>query len=83
MGQLVSPAPEFICQMTRKLTIKRYKYTTIFVDQPSKIGYIYLQKTNIAIETLEAKVAFQQHNMDKCVVIKAYHADNTIFKSNE
>ena len=69
--------------MTRKLTIKRYKYTTIFVDQASKIGYVYLQKKNTAIENIEAKVSFQQHNMDKGVVIKAYHVDNTIFKSNQ
>ena len=33
VDQLVSPVPGFIAHMTGKLTTKRYKYATIFVDQ--------------------------------------------------
>jgi hypothetical protein len=45
--------------MTGKLTKKRYKYATVFVDQGSKLGYVYFQKTSTAKETLKAKAAFQ------------------------
>ena len=34
-------------------------------------------------ETLEAKQAYQQHSLDKGVIIRAYHADNGIFKAND
>ena len=68
--------------MVGRLTTERYKYTTVFVDQASRIGYIYIQKTNKALETLEAKAAFKQHSLDKGVIIKYYHADNSVFKAN-
>ena len=42
VDQLVSPVPGFIAQMTGKLTVKRYKYATVFVDQASKVGYVHL-----------------------------------------
>ena len=66
-----------------RLSTKRYKYATLFVDQVSRLGYIYLQKTNSALETLEAKVDFRQQILDWGVIIKAYHADNGIFKEND
>ena len=65
VDQLVSPTPGLIAQMTGKLTSKRYKYATIFVDQASKLGYVYLQKTATVEETLEAKQSFQQYSLDK------------------
>jgi hypothetical protein len=34
-------------------------------------------------ETLEAKAAFQQYASDKHITIKAYHADNGIFRANK
>ena len=46
VDQLVSPAPGIIDQMTDRLATKRYKYVTVFANQASKLGYIYLQKTN-------------------------------------
>ena len=41
------------------LTRQRYKYTTVFVDQASRMGFVYLQKTCSAEETIEAKRAFE------------------------
>ena len=69
--------------MVGHLTTKRCKYATVFVDQASRLGYIYLQKTNIALETLEAKSTFQQHNLDKGVIIKANYANNGVFKATD
>ena len=41
-----------------------------------------MQKLNNALETLEVKKEFQKHIMDKGVLIKSYHTDNGIFRSN-
>ena len=83
VDQLVSPTPGLIARMTGKFTTKRYKYATVFVDQASKLGYVYLQKTATVEETLQAKKSFQQYSWDRGVKILAYHADNGIFRANE
>ena len=83
VDQLVSPTLGLVAQITGKLTHKRYKYATVFVDQASKMGYVYMQKTATCEETIEAKKAFEQHSLDHGVKIKAYHADNGIFRANE
>jgi hypothetical protein len=61
VDQLESPTPGLLAQMTGKLTTKRYKYATVFVDQRSRFGYVYLQKTSSAEETVEGKNAFETH----------------------
>ena len=61
---------------------KRYKYITIFLDYAPKLGYVYMRKTKNAIDTLEAKLAFQQHNMERGIIIKDYPADIEIFKAH-
>ena len=57
--QLVSPTPGLIAQMTGFITRKRYKYATVFVDQFSGLGFVYLQREASVEETLEAKKAFE------------------------
>ena len=59
VDQLVSPTPGLIAQITGKLTNKRYNYATVFVDQASGLGFVHLQKTAAADETLKAKKAFE------------------------
>ena len=59
VDQMVSPVPGLIAQMMGFLMMKRYKYVTVFVDQASHMGYIYLQKTTTAAEMIEAKKAFE------------------------
>ena len=81
VDQLDSPTPGLIVQMVERLTTKRYKYATVFIDHESRLAYIYLQQINNVIETLEVKAAFQQHSLDRGVIVKAYHADNSIFKA--
>ena len=82
VDQLVSPTPGLIAQMTGILTIKRYKYATVYVDQASRLGYVYLQKTATAQETIESKHAFETYAKDRGVKILNYHADNGIFRAN-
>ena len=83
VDQLVSPVSGLIAQMTGFLTKQRYKYATVFVDQHSRLGYVYLQKTCTAAETIEAKKSFEAYARNRGVTVRAYHADNGIFKANE
>ena len=82
VDQMVSPVHGLIAQMTGFLTNKRYRYATVFVDQATRLGYVYLQKTSTAEETIKAKQAFEAYSRVRGVQIKAYHADNGIFKAN-
>ena len=44
------------------------------------MGFVYLQKTCSAEETIEAKRAFEQYAENRGVRVQAYHTDNGIFK---
>ena len=68
--------------MTGILTKKRYKYATVFVDQASRLGFAYLQKTTTAEEIIKAKEAFEAYSIQRGVKIQAYHADNGVFRAN-
>ena len=46
--------------MTGFLTMKRYKYATLYMDQYTQYGYVYLQKTASAEETVEGKRLLKQ-----------------------
>ncbi|KAI2494626.1 hypothetical protein MHU86_19904 [Fragilaria crotonensis] len=81
VDQLVSPTPGLIAQMTGFLTTKRYRYATVYVDQFSRLGFIYLQKTASAEETVEGKRAFEAYSHRHGVKVENYHADNGIFKA--
>ena len=81
VDQLVSPTPGLIAQMTGFLTTKRYNYATVYVDQYSRFGFVYLQKTASAEETVEGKRAFESMAKREGVRIENYHADNGIFKA--
>ena len=65
--------------MTRTLIVKIYKYATVFVDQASKVGYVHLQKSVDADETVEAKIAFEAFMQTIGIEVRAYHAENGIF----
>jgi len=81
VDQLVSPTPGLIAQMTGFLTTKRYRYATVYVDQFSRLGFVYLQKTASAEETVEGKRAFEAYSHRHGVKVENYHADNGIFKA--
>ena len=69
--------------MTGFITKQRYRYATVYVDQATGYGFIYLQQSASAKETLESKKAFERAAAAQNVYIKAYHADNGIFKAKE
>ena len=83
VDQLVSPAPGLIAQMTGILTTKRYKYATVYVDQASRLGYIHLQRSSDAEETVRGKIAFEQYMQSLGRTVKGYQADNGIFRANK
>ena len=70
-------------QRSQIRTNKRYNHATIFVDQASSLGYVHLQKTSSAEDTLEAKQAFELYCLGKGVTVKGYQADNGIFRANK
>ena len=84
VDQLVSPTPGLVAQMTGRLTNKRYRYVTVFVDQSSRLGFIHLQASADADETIMAKRAFEEYARQHGVHhISAYHADNGVFRANK
>ena len=82
VDQMVSPTAGFVAQLTGILTKKRYKYATVYVDQATRLGYIHLQTSPDAEETLKGKLAFEQMARNSGITIKGYHADNGIFCAN-
>ena len=83
VDQFVSPVPGLIAQMTGFITKQRYKYATVYIDQYSGFGFVYLQRTASAQETLQSKQAMERYAQARNIIIKAYHADNGIFKAKE
>ena len=61
VDQLVSPTPGLIVQLTGRLTIKRYKYATVYMDNYSRYGYVRIKKSSSAEETIEGKEIFKSH----------------------
>ena len=78
---MVSPVPGLI--MVGFLTKQHYKCATVFIDQASQMGFVYLQMTCLAEETIEEKRAFEKYAANRGVMIQAYHADNGIFKAKK
>jgi hypothetical protein len=82
VDQLESPTPGFIGQIKGILTIKRYQVATIFIDHKSRLGFVYLQHSTGAVETVEAKKAFEAYARSHGVTVRHYHADNGRFAEN-
>ena len=74
-----SLTPGFIAQMAGILTTKRYMYAMVYVNQYSSFGFLYLQKTVSAEETLLGKMAFEHYWAQHGVKVQHCHADNVIF----
>lgn len=80
VDQLISPTPGLVVQMTGILTKQRYTCATVYVDQYSGLGYVYLQKSTKADETIKGKLAFETY----AKTVTSYHANNAgIFRSNK
>ena len=82
VDQLESTTVGFVAQLKGRLTLRRYKYTTVFVDQFSRLSFVYLQYRLTSEETVLAKHAFERYTRNRDVSIKHYHADNGRFADN-
>ena len=83
VDQMVSSVPGLLAQNSGRLTRKRYKIATVFVDHASRLGYVHVHTSTDATEALEAKHAFETCARSYGIRVKRYHADNGIFNSRE
>ena len=58
-------------------------YATVLVDQALKVGYVLLQKSADAIETVEAKLVHELLMRSLGIEVKAYHADNGVSRAHK
>ena len=82
VNQLKSMTPGFVAQLNGQQMTQRYHYATIFVDQFSKLSFVFSQKWLMSAETLLAKQAFECLARDLGVKILHYHANNCRFADN-
>ncbi len=72
----------FFAQLKGKLTKKRYKCATVFVDHYSHLRFVHLQLNNKLDKKLAAKLAFEQYAAEHGVKILHSHCDNGHFHDN-
>jgi hypothetical protein len=72
----------FYAQLKGKLTKKRFKCATIFVDHFSRLQLIHLQLDDKCNKTLAAKLIFEQYAAEHGVKIPHYHCYNGRFHDN-
>jgi hypothetical protein len=68
--------------MKGKLTKKRYRCATIFVDHYSHLRFTHLQVDDSSKETIAAKCAFEAFAAEHGVKIQHYHCNNGRFFDN-
>ena len=81
VDQLISTTPGFIAQICGILTTNHYTCATVYLNQASKLGFLWIQKTTAAKYTVEGKKEFEKYARYRGVQIQHYHADKGIFKS--
>jgi hypothetical protein len=79
-NQMTSMEVRFFAQLKGKLTKKRYKCATVFVDHYSRLRVVHLQLDNKSNETLVAKLTFEQYAAEHGVNVLHYHCDNGRFQ---
>jgi hypothetical protein len=82
VDQLESPIPGLLAHMKGLPTKQRYSAATIFVDHYSRQGYVHLQESLNASDTLRAKEAFKRYCESFGIKVRQYHADNGQFAEN-
>ena len=80
--QMKSSKPGLMVHLKGSFTHQRYKYATVFADHYSHYGFIYLQRTLSAKETLQIKRSFEAHYKHLHATVQHYHADNGQFLDN-
>jgi len=79
VDQMASTEVGFFAQMKGKLTKRRYRCATIFVDHYSRLRFVCLQIDDSSVETLAAKRTFETFPAEHGVKILHYHRDNGRF----
>jgi hypothetical protein len=82
VDQMASTEVGFFAQMKGKLTKRRYRCATIFVDHFSRLRFVHLQSDDSSTETIEAKRAFETFAAEHGVRIQHYHCNNGRFFDN-
>jgi hypothetical protein len=67
----------FYVQMKGKLTKKRYRCATVFIDHYSRLRFVHLQVNDSSVETVAAKQAFETFAAKHGVKIQHYHYNNS------
>jgi hypothetical protein len=82
VNQMTSMEVGSYTQLKGKLTKKRYKCTTVFVDHFSCLQFVHLQLDNGSVKTLATKLDFKQYAAEHGVKILHYHCNNGRFHNN-
>ncbi len=82
VNQMTSTKVGFYVQMKEKLTKKRYRCATDFVDHYSRLRFVHLQINDSSIETVAAKQAFKTFAAEHGIKIQHYHCNNGHFSDN-
>jgi len=82
VDQMASTEVGFFAQMKGKLTKRRYRCATIFVDHFSRLHFVHLQIDDSSTETIAAKRAFETFAAMHGVRIQHCHCDNGRFYDN-
>jgi hypothetical protein len=76
VDQMTSTEIGVYAQLKGKLTKKRYKYTTVFVNHFSRLQFVHLQLNDKSNKTLTANFAFEQYAAEHGVKVLHYHCNN-------
>ena len=79
---IISLIPALITEMTSLLTRKQCKYATIYADQTSRLGYVYLEADTTVETILKGKLAYECFVLLYGINIRRYHANNGILRLN-
>jgi hypothetical protein len=82
IDHMVSMQTGFFARLKGKLTSKRYRATSIFVDHFSRLRFVHLMQDLLSEETINAKLASEQFAAKHGVAIKHYHCNNGRFADN-
>jgi hypothetical protein len=82
IDQMISTQVGFFAQLKGKLTSKRYRAASIFLDHFSRLRFVHLMQDLSSEETIKAKEAFEQFAAEHGIKIKHYYCDNGRFADN-
>jgi hypothetical protein len=82
VDQMMSTEVGIYAQLKGKLTKKRYKCTTIFVNHFSHLCFVHQQLNHKPDKALTAKLPFEHYAAEHRVKILHYHCNNGRFHDN-